>query len=59
MVAATAPGTPPKIYPMNVAVERTGPGVNCPIATAASALLTRFGARRDGSFRSDVLRCEA
>src|SRR5271157_2006066 len=35
-VATAAPGGPPRMYPMNVAVDSTGPGVNCPIATASS-----------------------
>src|SRR5690606_30806822 len=34
-VAAIAPKKPPNCQPMNVAVDKTGPGVNCPTATAS------------------------
>lgn len=34
-VLSTAPGIPPSRYPTNVAVVNTGPGVNCPTATAS------------------------
>lgn len=35
MVATTAPGTPARTQPMKVAVVKTGPGVNWPMATAS------------------------
>jgi len=35
IVARIAPGIPLIKYPINVAVVNTGPGVNCPIATAS------------------------
>ena len=36
MVARIAPGTPPRMNPIKVAVVKTGPGVICPMATASS-----------------------
>lgn len=36
MVAANAPASPFICHPINVAVDRTGPGVICPTATASS-----------------------
>jgi hypothetical protein len=35
IVDITAPGTPETRYPTKVAVLKTGPGVNCPMATAS------------------------
>lgn len=36
MVAKIAPGIPFNKYPIKVAVVNTGPGVNCPMATASN-----------------------
>ena len=39
-VESKAPGTPARIYPMKVAVVKTGPGVTCPIAMASISFRT-------------------
>ena len=37
IVAAIAPDASPICHPMNVAEEKTGPGVNCPTAMASTS----------------------
>ena len=56
IVAAIAPQNPLSCQPINVAVESTGPGVNCPTATASisscrvsSPVLTNSASRKANS----------
>ena len=45
-VARRAPGVPPRMNPINVAVVKTGPGVICPMATASMSCLSVSHPRR-------------
>src|ERR1035441_4435271 len=45
-VATAAPAQPATTYPINVAVVNTGPGVNCPTATASSNCFSVSQCRR-------------